>query len=148
MSTPRTQTREQYRQQMTELATKAFADHVLREEIAGRQWEARRADGSGFYAFRVVLAPFLIVIYGDIRTWTFMVGDRDPLAWLRMVAGNDSIDPDYIMSKCTHDTGRREPLKGRQSDLHPQAFYAAWALRRFVQLLEAPTSASASTTAP
>lgn len=74
-------------------ADKAYKDHVVQVEGEGR-WYCGRP-GSGTYHFRVIMAPAMILVYGDIKDVVFRVTNSNAMEWLRT-----SIDDlDYVLGK-------------------------------------------------
>lgn len=80
-------------EQVRQLAAQSFADHVLVAEGEGR-WYCGKP-GTGIYSFRVVSAPYHVIVFGDIGDALLRVSDRNPVPWLRGAVRS----PDYLISK-------------------------------------------------
>lgn len=81
------------RDRAKEDAERDFADHLLVEEAPGR-WRCNRP-GTMIYGFWVLVAPFHIIVIGDIGDLILRCSDRNSLAWLRI-----SVDShDYVLGK-------------------------------------------------
>lgn len=92
-------TKKQHRETVKEIAAKSLASHVLTpEQESGpvRMWLCHRP-GSGAYHYRVVAAPGMLTIYGDIGDQIIQNYDRDMVEWL--LKAMDS--PEYVMDKFT-----------------------------------------------
>jgi hypothetical protein len=72
-------------------ADEAFQHHVI-TKTGDERWRCGRPDTS-IYAFTVVTAPGVVILYGDIGEMIFRHGAADTIAWLKG-AGHD-----YLLSK-------------------------------------------------
>ena len=86
-------------QQIIEFAKNDFKDHVLTTESVSDRislYKCARPNNSSTYAFRVILAPQCITVYGDIGDRMILFyGRENTLAWLRGAVKSS----DYLISK-------------------------------------------------
>ncbi len=97
-----------HRKMIADMAAQEFAAHVLKPEGEGR-WYCGKP-GTGMYHFRVLTAPFAIIVYGDIGECILRCSDRDALGWLRSAVHDEpgtEGHPDYVLSKV--EAGKSAP---------------------------------------
>ena len=91
------QSKKKHRATIAELAKKSLAGHVIspeQEEGPVRMWLCHKP-GTGMYHYRVVAAPGMLLVYGDIGDHMLQNHDKDLVPWLK-----DAIkSPDYLISK-------------------------------------------------
>lgn len=103
-------TKAEHEAMIARLAAEAFASHTLTPEGDGR-WLCAAPKGKrrAFHWFRVIAAPNVIIVCGDLGDGIFECSDRDSIDWLRGSVGSG----DYVRSKlrCC-DGGSTEFLPG------------------------------------
>jgi hypothetical protein len=77
-------TRQEHEATIARLAAEAFASHQLTAEGEGR-WLCAQPKGPtrAFHWFRVITAPYVVIVCGDLGDGIFECSDRDSLTWLR-----------------------------------------------------------------
>ncbi len=83
------------RDRIFQMAEKEFAGHVLLEEGQGR-WHCG-VPGTMMYSFRVIIAPYYVVLLGDLGDLVLNCSDADSLRWLRTAS-----HVEYLLSKARH----------------------------------------------
>lgn len=97
-----TEQREERRAILKLEADRAFKDHVVRSEGEGR-WYCGRPTSSTYH-FRVIMAPAMILVYGDIKDVVFRVTNGNAMEWLRTTID----DLDYVLGKVAAFDGPTE----------------------------------------
>ena len=91
------ETKAEHRATITEIAQEALASHVISpEQESGpvRMWLCHRP-GTGAYHYRVIAAPGMLLVYGDIGDHMLQANDKDLVPWLHRAINS----PDYLISK-------------------------------------------------
>ena len=91
------ETTEELVQTIHEMAAKSFQRHILKDEGGTdilHSWSCR-GPGTGIYAFRVISAPGLLIVHGDVGEGIWQVSDRDSVRWLRGAFKSR----DYVLGK-------------------------------------------------
>lgn len=97
-------TEAQTRETIRKLAERAFDAHVLQPEGRDR-WLCWRPDDCA-HMFRLITAPYRVVVVGDVGEAILKVSSEDPVRWLRGFAG-PAVPRDYIAGKIVDDVARR-----------------------------------------
>jgi len=82
---------------LNELIDEAFANHIITsEQIEGpvKMWYCGRK-GTGIYSYRVISAPGMLLVYGDVGDYMLQANDRDLVPWLRGAVKSEN----YLISK-------------------------------------------------
>src|SRR6267378_1809817 len=87
------ETEEKTRKDVARWAVDAFNYHSL-TQVSEERWRVQ-TPGTWSSGFFVILAPGVIIVYGDIGEGIFCHSDHDSLAWLRRAVQS----PDYLLSK-------------------------------------------------
>ena len=104
------ETKKERRATFERYAVDAFADHILKpEQTEGpvRMWLCHKPE-TGIYHFRVVAAPGMIAVYGDVGENILRAYDIDLVPWLR----GSVKSPDYLISKIVGAEKRKEFIEG------------------------------------
>lgn len=78
-------TKKDNRKQLTEIASESFADHIItceQSDLPVRMWYCGRKN-TGIYSYRIVAAPRMILVYGDVGDYMLQASDYDLIPWLR-----------------------------------------------------------------
>lgn len=75
-----------------QMAETSFGKHRIEKEPTG--WLCKNPE-AGFYWFRVILAPNLILVTGDVGDLLIHPGVTDPMRWLKKCLR----DPSYVFGK-------------------------------------------------
>jgi hypothetical protein len=97
------------RARIAEFAKECLSEHVLipeQENEPVRMWLCRTPKKTSYW-YRVVAAPGMVLIYGDVGDRMFQMYDRDAVQWAR--GAKDSFD--YLLGK----------IVGRHEDRLPEA---------------------------
>ena len=84
-------------EQIRENASRAFADHVVTQNVNQglyRHWRCQKP-GAGMYHFNVITEPGRLIVTGDIGT-LILCREQDMLPWARRAMD----DPYYMAGKC------------------------------------------------
>jgi len=97
-------TQAQVETQIKNMATSAFANHLIKGE-ASNTWLCHRSD-SVKYSFRVVFIPNYVLLCGDIAPQMFFCRSADSLGWLLSSASNAEalFEAPQIDQKCFYVT--------------------------------------------
>lgn len=85
-------TYEQDRALIRAMAEADLAEHVITPEGEGR-WRFAKP-GTGICAARIIVAPFNVIVVGDLGEAVLYLSDRDALEWLRRAD-----DREYMLGK-------------------------------------------------
>lgn len=105
-------TKKSNRADITEVARESLANHrLVPEQTEGpvRMWYCGEP-GTGIYSFRVIAAPFMILVYGDIGDYMLQASERDLIPWLRGAVKSEH----YLISKFVH---KQEVYLPEEADL-------------------------------
>ena len=96
-------------------AEEAFAEHIITpEQTEGpvRMWLCHKP-GTGIYHFRVIAAPGILVVTGDVGDNILRASDRDLVPWLRGAVKS----PDYLMEKIVRGYNCKEFVEGEVENM-------------------------------
>jgi hypothetical protein len=82
------------------MADEAFAKHrIVPEQTEGpvRMWYCGEK-GTGVYSYRVVSAPGMLLVYGDVGDYMLQAYDKDLIPWLQGAIKSE----DYVIGKMIH----------------------------------------------
>ena len=95
-----TGTREKNRKRLAKMANEAFVDHKLvPEQISTslKMWYCGKK-GTGMYSFRVIAAPGMLLVYGDVGDYMLQANDRDLIPWICGAIKSEN----YVIGKMVH----------------------------------------------
>jgi len=107
--------KKQRRESFERYAKDAFAEHILTpEQTEGpvKMWLCHKP-GMGMYHFRVISAPGMLTVYGDIGDNILAASDKDLIPWLRSAVKS----PDYLMGKIVGARKRAEFIEGEVEEM-------------------------------
>lgn len=90
-------TKKESRATIAEIAGESLANHVITPEQTDgpvRMWYCGRK-GTGMYSYRVIAAPGMLLVYGDVGDYMLQANDRDLIPWLKGAIRSE----DYMISK-------------------------------------------------
>jgi len=90
-------TKKENRATVAQIAKEALAEHsITPEQTEGpvRMWYCGRK-GTGMYSYRVIAAPNMLLVYGDVGDYILQVYDKDLVPWLRGAIKSEN----YLISK-------------------------------------------------
>lgn len=93
-------TKKENRATIATIAGESLAGHAITpEQTEGpvRMWYCGRK-GTGMYSYRVIAAPGMLLVYGDVGDYMLQANDRDLIPWLRGAIKSEN----YVIGKMVH----------------------------------------------